>query len=42
MCLLNNTIQWNLDKTQTYLRISVNKTIVGGLFNERNRSYIQD
>ena len=42
MCLLNNTIQWNLDKTQTYLRISVNKTTIGGLFNERNRSYIQD
>ena len=42
MCLLNNTINWNLDNRQTYLGICVNKNTIGGLFNERNRSYIQD
>ena len=42
MCLLNNTIQWNLDNRQTYLGICVNKTTIGGLLNERNRSNIQD
>ena len=42
MCLLNNTIQWNLDHRHTYLGICVNKTTIAGLLNERNRIHIQD
>ena len=41
MCLLNNTIQWNLNNRHTYLGICVNKTTIGGLLNERNIRHIK-